>query len=156
MIEVVFFDVGDTLVSQGAWVPGAKTCVARVRDAGLRVGLVSNTGTLSRAEVGDLLPPDFDLGEFEDSLVSLSSELGVEKPSLRIFQQAVARSGVAAADCIFFSESLTDVLAAQAAGLRGGALRADGGDLAGLIEALETSSLWRSAPPSPQATDGGE
>ena len=82
MIEVVFFDVGDTLVSQGAWVPGAKTCVARVREAGLRVGLVSNTGTLSRAELGDLLPPDFDLGEFEDSLLSLSSELGVEKPAL--------------------------------------------------------------------------
>src|SRR5262245_25399537 len=50
VVKVVFFDLGETLVrtTDRSWVPGALDALAVLRDAGLRLGVISNTGALSR------------------------------------------------------------------------------------------------------------
>ena len=100
--------------------------VARRKDAiktlkanRIRVGLISNTGELSREELAkDYLPADFQLDDFEQGLVFLSSEIGMEKPALGIFSLAVQHSGVSPWETLFVGESLTETLAAQTAGMQ--------------------------------------
>jgi beta-phosphoglucomutase len=117
-VRVVFFDLGETLVrtADRSWVPGAKAVLASARAAGLRVGVISNTGDLTRAQLAAVLPADFDWGAFEPGLVILSAEVGSEKPSPRIFLAAAAAAGVPS-ECLFCTEDLADTLAAQRAGL---------------------------------------
>ena len=106
-ISVLFFDLGDTLVRPTAgWVDGAQQAIDTLLTRGLRLGIISNTANFSRSQLAALLPPDFDFQRFDQSLVLLSSEIGVEKPSPQIFRLAVERSGVPAAGCLFCGESL--------------------------------------------------
>ena len=57
-----------------------------LKNSGVRLGLISNTANLTRAKLKQLLPLDFDFNVFEANLVLLSSEIGIEKPSLEIFE----------------------------------------------------------------------
>jgi HAD superfamily hydrolase (TIGR01509 family) len=115
----VFFDIGETLVDRQAnWNPGAQSCLSFLRNAGEPLGLISNTGNLSREQLQQHLPAEFDFGLFEPDLVILSSELGKEKPDPAIFIHAIAQSGQSPANCIFVGEKLTEVWAAQSVGMR--------------------------------------
>src|SRR5262245_12714253 len=120
-IEVIFFDLGDTLVStaERRWLPGAKELLGALRGRGLRRGVISNTGALNRDQLKPLLPADFAWSLFDADLVLLSSEVGVAKPSPRIFEAAATRAG-GAGNCLFCTEDLTDTLVAQQVGLRAG------------------------------------
>jgi len=137
-ISVVFFDLGDTLVSPSReWIPGAKNVLSTLRAKGIRLGLISNTGTLSRTQLLQLLPNDFDLTVFDSELILLSSEVGVEKPTVTIFRLAVERSGSQASRCLFCTESLVDTLAAQQVGMRVARLqKPPASDLQELIDGL--------------------
>ncbi|HEX4612910.1 MAG TPA: HAD hydrolase-like protein [Urbifossiella sp.] len=119
-IRVVFFDLGDTLVvsADRSWVPGAKAVLAELGSRGLRLGVISNTGDLSRDQLTPLLPADFDWAVFDSRLVILSAEVGAEKPAPGIFRRAVAAAGGAAAECLFCTETRRDTLAAQGVGMR--------------------------------------
>lgn len=117
-IKVVFFDIGNTLISKKQWLPGAREFVVAVKEKKIRVGLISNTGNLTRDELQKLLPPEFDFAIFEEGLTLLSSEVGVEKPSLGIFSLAVQHAGVSPWETMFIGESLTESLAAQRAGMQ--------------------------------------
>ena len=66
VVHVVFFDLGDTLVtsSQG-WVTGAQGVLSTLRTKGVRLGVISNPGTLSRTQLLQLLPSDFDMKVLE-------------------------------------------------------------------------------------------
>ena len=99
------------------WVPGAKEIVFQLRTAGTRLGIISNTGTLSRTELAAQLPVDFDLAAFEAGLILLSSEVLVEKPDLALFQLAVTRAAVPGSRCLFCTENLLHTLAAQQVGM---------------------------------------
>ena len=113
-IKVAFFDLGDTLIgSNRTWIRGARETLAKLHQKHIRLGLISNTGNLSRAEVINMLPQDFDLGLFEEKLVIFSSEVHVEKPDREIFRLAIRRSGVTAAKCLFCSEELSHITAAK-------------------------------------------
>lgn len=116
--DTVFFDIGDTLVTSGSWVEGAKATLEQLKSSGVRLGLISNTGNLSRDELKDHLPSDFSFEDFEDALIVLSSEVGIEKPDLRIFLLAVQRAAAPPWCSLFVGENLAETLAAQAAGLR--------------------------------------
>jgi putative hydrolase of the HAD superfamily len=118
-ITTVFFDLGDTLVvtADRSWVPGAKATLADLRGRGLRLGVISNTGDLTRPEVTPLLPADFDWAAFTPELVILSAEVGAEKPSPAIFRSSVKAAGVPAQECLFCTENLTDTLVAQRVGM---------------------------------------
>lgn len=117
--EVIFFDLGDTLVTGNRqWVTGAKFILQRFNESCFRIGVISNTGQLDRTEVSSHLPTDFDWNLFEDVLVVLSAEVGVEKPDPEIFKLALDRATVPANSCLFCSENLHHVLIAQSLGCR--------------------------------------
>jgi putative hydrolase of the HAD superfamily len=115
--KVVFFDIGDTLVSKKKWLSGAKELISHLKSKRIRIGLISNTGNLSRDELEKLLPSDFEFELFEEGLVLLSSEVGVEKPDLSIFLLAIQHATVSPWETLFVGESLTEVLAAQNSGM---------------------------------------
>lgn len=126
-VQVVFFDAGDTLVYRSAtaaptsrfkWVTGAKAALSQLGAAGVRLGLLSNAPAMTRQQLQARLPADFRFDVFEPALVIISSEVGLEKPDPAIFALAVQRAGVPAAECLFCTEELLHVLAAQQAGMR--------------------------------------
>ncbi|MEO6027708.1 MAG: HAD family hydrolase, partial [Candidatus Binatia bacterium] len=100
-------------------VPGAQAVLATLAAHSIRIGIISNTGDLTRDQLLAMLPPDFDLARFDSDLVLLSSELDVEKPDPQIFALAVQRAQTAAHAIAFCTESLVDAVAAQRAGLLG-------------------------------------
>lgn len=117
MIKTVFFDIGDTLVADRKWMPGARETIKALTDSRIRLGILSNTGNLDREQLGRLLPEDFDFGLFAEELVLLSSETGIEKPGLNAFLLAVQHSGNSPWETMFVGESLDETLAAQRAGM---------------------------------------
>ncbi len=135
-IKVVFFDIGDTLVGRKKWMPGAREAVQTLLKARVRVGLISNTGNLSREQLAGLLPDDFSVEDFEQGIVLLSSEVGVEKPSLSIFLLAVQHAGVSPWETMFVGESLTESIAAQAAGMRAARIGDSAKDYPDLIKVI--------------------
>jgi FMN phosphatase YigB (HAD superfamily) len=120
-IGIVFFDLGNTLVvtASRSWLPGAKILLNNLRQKGFRLGIISNTqGLTTRAAILNMLPTDFDLAAFEAILTLFSSEVGKEKPQKAIFEEAVARAGKPADQCLYCSEDIVETLMAQQAGLR--------------------------------------
>ncbi len=118
LIEVVFFDLGNTLINDGRlWVPGAKNCLEVLHAKGLRLGIISNTGDLTEAQIEGLFPADFPSDLFEANLVLYSSIIGIEKPDAGVFRAAIEAALVSPAACLFCTESLRDCLASQALGM---------------------------------------
>lgn len=96
-----------------AWrfAPGALQLIARLRERGVKVGIVSNWDTRLRGTLEEL-------GLEVDGLFC-SGELGVEKPDPRIFALACSALGVAPKDALHIGDSLRcDVEGARAAGLQ--------------------------------------
>jgi HAD superfamily hydrolase (TIGR01509 family) len=92
--------------------PGTRTALERLRAAGLRLAVVSNSD--GRAEEG--LKAAGLLGYFE--FVVDSQHVGVEKPDPRIFQGALDRLGVAPADALYVGDIYeVDVVGARRAGM---------------------------------------
>lgn len=137
-IRVVFFDLGDTLVRkvavspagvQFAWIPGARELIARLRAAGARIGLISNTADLTRTRLLQLLPSDFSFDLFDEKLVLLSSETDIAKPDPRVFRLAVQRAlnlsdlsfklRIDPPECLFVGEDLKETLTVQQVGMIG-------------------------------------
>jgi putative hydrolase of the HAD superfamily len=137
-IEVLFFDLGDTLVrgARREWIVGARELLHTLANRAFRVGILSNTGNLhSRQEILDLLPADFDLSLFEPGLVLFSSEVGLTKPDPEIFKEATRRAGIPAGRCLYCSESIPETLVAQHTGMLAVRVQAPrGGDLLRLEE----------------------
>jgi HAD superfamily hydrolase (TIGR01549 family) len=90
--------------------PDALDCLERVRELGLRVGIVGNqTETLEAWARESSLPAD---------VISSSASLGVRKPSLAFFERVVELMGFAAAEIAYVGDRVdNDVLPAAAAGL---------------------------------------
>ena len=118
-IKVAFFDLGGTLVKgEREWIPGAQDTLSKMWENGIRLGLISNTKDLSRPEIMDLLPRDFDMSLFEDQLVIFSSEVHIEKPDPKIFQLAINRANVKSSECLFCTEDLAHIVAAKQEGMQ--------------------------------------
>src|SRR5215470_9601169 len=99
-IKVALFDLGGTLVGNNRnWIPGAQGTLVQLSEKQVRLGVLSNTGDLSRPAILALLPEDFDLGIFEEGLIIFSSEVHVAKPDPKIFQLAILRASVPPAEC---------------------------------------------------------
>ena len=143
-IDVVFFDIGDTLVHEAQWVPGALDLLETLRGR-VRVGLLSNTGNATREELKGLLPPDFSFDDFEPALVILSSEVGMDKRDPEIFRLAAAGAGVPPAKCLYCSESAREVLVAQRAEMLAARIAAGGApfasDIGELVSNLTAAGL---------------
>ena len=140
-MKTVFFDLGDTLVKiPKIWLPGAQSLLTRLKQGGVRLGIISNTGNLpDRKAILELLPSDFDLSMFDPMLVLFSSEVGIAKPDIRLFEIAIAAAHTPASDCLYCSESTVETIVAQKAGMR--AIRVclcAENDLASVEEAVKT------------------
>jgi HAD superfamily hydrolase (TIGR01662 family) len=90
--------------------PDALECLQRVRELGLRVGIVGNqTETLEVWAREAALPAD---------VISSSASLGVRKPDLAFFAKVVERMGCPADEVAYVGDRVdNDVLPAVAAGL---------------------------------------
>ena len=117
-IQAVFFDIGDTLVHHGNWMPGAKQLIADLKGDGRNIGLISNTGDLSRQQLADRLPDDFAFDVFDEALILLSSEVQISKPNPRIFELAISRSGIPPEACLFCGENSIEVETAESLGMK--------------------------------------
>ena len=117
-IKTVFFDIGDTLVRDKKWIPGAKQLVMSLKAKKIAVGVISNTGNLDREKLAKLLPDDFDFEIFREDLVFLSSEAGMDKRNLGLFTMAIQHAGNSPWEVMFVGESLDESLKAQQSGMR--------------------------------------
>ena len=142
-IQVAFFDVGGTLVGNSRdWIPEAQGTLDALREKGVRLGLISNTGDLSRPAILNLLPVDFDLGLFDDELILFSSEVNIAKPDPAIFQLAIMRAKVSARQCLFCTEEASHVLAAEQEGMHTITVRKPpNSDIGELVAKLTASGL---------------
>ena len=118
-IRVAFFDLGGTLIGNNKdWISGAQNALAKLGAKQIRLGIISNTGNLSRPKILALLPTDFDMGLFESKLVVFSSEVHVEKPDPKIFLFAIKQASVKPGECLFCTEEIAHILAAQHVGMQ--------------------------------------
>ena len=90
--------------------PDALECLRRVRELGLRVGVVGNqTAAMEQWARESSLPAD---------VISSSASLGARKPDLRFFELVVELVGLPAAEVAYVGDRVdNDVLPAAAAGL---------------------------------------
>jgi len=142
-IKVAFFDLGGTLVgNKRDWIPGAKDTLTKMLQKGIRLGLISNTKNLSRPEILEILPKDFNMSLFENELVIFSSEVHIEKPNPEIFKLAIMRAGVKPSQCLFCTEELPHILVAKQQGMQTALLQAPPkSDIEKLIERLTAEGL---------------
>jgi len=118
-ISFVFFDIGETLVSKDKrWIDGSQKLIHALLSDNYPLGLISNTRGLSRSELKAYLPSDFDFNLFDSNLILLSGETGIEKPDIRVFLEAIARTKSAPYKSIYVGENHFEVIAAQEAGMR--------------------------------------
>ena len=120
--SVVFFDIGETTLTRQpngtfAWISEAKIAVETLQSKGVRIGLISNTGTETRSSLASIFPTGF-FGQFDSQLIVLSSEVQVEKPALGIFYHALKLAQIPASHCMFVVEKQSEVFAAQQAGMK--------------------------------------
>jgi putative hydrolase of the HAD superfamily len=89
---------------QPYWVPYETVIPAleELKRRGLRLGVISNWDPSARS-----LLARHGLERFFEQVV-LSSEVGFEKPRPEIFQKALERAGVAAADCLYIGDNYYD------------------------------------------------
>jgi putative hydrolase of the HAD superfamily len=97
----------------GAGVPATRDALDRLRAAGLRLGVVSNSdGRVEEALEAAGLRDRFDV-------VLDSALVGVEKPDPAIFRAALAALGVAPAEALYVGDLYeVDVVGARAAGMQ--------------------------------------
>jgi putative hydrolase of the HAD superfamily len=136
-ISVIYFDIGNTLIAEKKWLPGSKEFVLKAKANGVRVGLISNTGDLDREQLSELLPADFGFDAFEEGLVLLSSEIGIEKPELGMFALAIQHTNVSPWEVMFVGESLTETIAAQKSGMSAARIVSPEEDYRELTKAFE-------------------
>jgi extracellular elastinolytic metalloproteinase len=130
-VAVVFFDLGDTLGTAVVGgrpprlvgfdvFPFAPALLADLRARGLRLGLISNTGSETGDAVNAVLRPTGILATLDGALLLYSGDLGITKTDPEIFRQAAARAGLGAtpARCLFVGEDTQERVVAASAGLR--------------------------------------
>jgi putative hydrolase of the HAD superfamily len=108
---------GEADVSRIHAVPGRAELLESLRGEGLRLAIVSNTNT--RGAILTRMLQDFGLWELFDAVV-YSSEVGVRKPHVEIYQAALGGLGVAPGEAVFVGDRLReDVLGPARAGITG-------------------------------------
>ena len=88
-------------------------CIDRLRNSGLRVGLLSNFSADLRAMLVQQ-----DLLQRFDAL-AISAEIGVMKPDAAAYRAVLAMLGLEAPTCVFIDDIPANVAAAQAVGMHG-------------------------------------
>lgn len=128
-IDVIFFDLGDTLGSAVVSAPPphlagfnvypfVPALLRRLSRAPGRLGVISNTGDDGAREVNRVLHDCGLLSYFEPSLLLYSKETGLKKDTPDVFRLAAQRAGVLPERALFVGEDADERIQAQLAGLR--------------------------------------
>lgn len=130
-IDVIFFDLGDTLGSAELSAPPlhlvrfdvfpfVPQLLPDLRRQGLRLGIISNTGNDGRETVDSVLRSAGVVDQFEPDLRLYSHDIGLIKDSPRIFAKAAELAGLGTSPrrCMFVGEDSTERAFALAAGMR--------------------------------------
>jgi FMN phosphatase YigB (HAD superfamily) len=124
MISVVFFDIGDTLgavelsstgdrIERVVVLPNVPGVLREMDELGVRLGIISNRGSVPEAEVKRALQECGLLSFFAPPLIIFGP-----KNSSEIFLQAAELAYCAAQECPFVGENQAERDFATAAGLR--------------------------------------
>jgi putative hydrolase of the HAD superfamily len=121
LVEVSAVDGGEHPVE------GAVEVVRRLREAGVSLGIVSDTGLTPGRVLRGFLDRAGLLAWFEPASLAFSDEVGVPKPSARIFGAALSGLRARPADVVHVGDlRATDVAGARAIGM--GSVRFAGGN----------------------------
>jgi putative hydrolase of the HAD superfamily len=113
--EACFAELFEQFAHAGAWqvYPDVEETLREARARGLHVGLISNWDERLRPLLGEI-----GLAQWFDSM-TISCEVGAEKPAAAIFQAALCAAGVAAGEVLHVGDNLEeDVRGAEAIGMR--------------------------------------
>jgi putative hydrolase of the HAD superfamily len=113
--------------------PGMLECLHRLRDAGLRLGIVSNAQFYTPLLFPALVERSIEQCGFEPDLCVFSFEHGVAKPGTAIYDRAIERlagEGIAPAETLYVgNDMLNDIAPAAALGMRTALFAGDGRSL---------------------------
>jgi leucyl aminopeptidase len=126
-IDVVFFDIGDTLgvprfstsgqpISLEVF-PYVRDVLTRLRQNRLRLGVISNTGSAPGQTISAMLDAAGVLAAFEPQLLLFSSDIGMTKETPAIFTRAAKIAGAAPAECMYVGEDSKERATATIAGM---------------------------------------
>jgi len=100
-------------------VEGSLEVVEQLRRAGVRLGIISDTGFSPGSVLRGFLSRAGLLHRFEPAALTFSDEVGVPKPNPRIFRAALGALGVEPSQAVHVGDlRATDVAGARAAGMR--------------------------------------
>ena len=104
------------ICAQAALITGAREVVAQVKEAGFKIGLVSNTMFTATAHLADL--KRFGLLDYFDALV-FSADVNKWKPTAAPFLHVLAELGVTGETAVYIGDDPgSDVVGGQRAGMR--------------------------------------
>ena len=130
MISAIFFDLGDTLgvpvlsidrrLERFEPFQFAQPVLKELREKGMRLGVISNTGEEAGAQLNEVLSQCALLDYFEPILLIYSKDVGLKKDSPEIFQHAAKAAGLEGTPerCLFVGEDATERGHALTAGWR--------------------------------------
>ncbi|MDQ6899329.1 MAG: HAD family hydrolase [Candidatus Dormibacteraeota bacterium] len=120
------------LLSASRPTPHVAEALAALRAAGLRLGIVSDTGFSPGSTLRQVLSEHSLLDHFEPSALAFSDEVGVPKPAAKIFKAALAGLGTGPEEAAHVGDlRFTDVAGARALGMMTVRYRGCHDDLAG-------------------------
>ncbi len=120
------------LLSASRPAPHVAEALTELRAAGLRLGVVSDTGFSPGTTLRQLLSEHSLLDKFEPSALAFSDEVGVPKPAATIFQAALVGLGTLPEETAHVGDlRFTDVVGARALGMMTVRYRGCHDDLAG-------------------------
>jgi putative hydrolase of the HAD superfamily len=120
--EACFRELFEKFARAEAWqvFPGVEETLREARARGLHIGVISNWDERLRP-----LLQEIGLARWFDS-ITISCEVGAEKPDARIFQSALHAAKVGAGEALHIGDSFNeDVRGAEAVGMRAVLLRRD-------------------------------
>ena len=130
MISATFFDLGDTLgvpvlsvdhrLERFEPFQFAQPVLKELREKGMRLGVISNTGEEPGARMNEVLGECALLGFFEPTLLVYSKDVGLKKDSPKIFHHAAKAAGLEETpeQCLFVGEDAAERGHAMTAGWR--------------------------------------
>lgn len=149
--EAAFEDIYEYYARGEAWTvsPGAVDALRRIRSRlGLKLAVVSNFDTRLRRILADL-----GLGDVFDA-VTVSAEVGAEKPNPRLFEAACDALGVAPGAAVHVGDDRrNDLFGARDAGCYAWLWGADVHNFAEVERRLETGNFYDDLEPHPEAGD---
>ena len=92
-------------------IPSSLETLKTLKDGGYRIGIISDTWPFIERRIHA-----FKLDEYVDQY-TYSYELGVLKPDVHMFQDALEKSGLKPEECIFVDDQLRNLKAAESMGI---------------------------------------